>query len=189
MTPELEKKLVETYPKIFLYHGDKKSRYPIGWGITCGDGWYELINRLCHLAQHHIDSTADQRQYAEEHNKLVLDCRDGNFAGFDEKYKENLGKDYIVRMREAMSNGTEKLRDVPDVIKQVHAVQIKEKFGGLRFYAEGGDEYISGAIQFAELMSTVMCESCGDKGTVGTHGGTGWVYTACEKHNKRHLER
>ena len=36
------------------------------------------------------------------------------------------------------------------------AVQIKEKFGGLRFYTVGGDEYTEGLIDMAEGYSFIV---------------------------------
>ena len=42
------------------------------------------------------------------------------------------------------------------------ASQVKEKFGGLRFYYDGGDEVISGMVRFAEAMSYKVCEWCGN---------------------------
>jgi hypothetical protein len=44
---------------------------------------------------------------------------------------------------------------------QVVAQQVKEKFGGLRFYYRGGDNVIGGMLQMAESMSYVTCENCG----------------------------
>ena len=44
--------------------------------------------------------------------------------------------------------------------------QIKEKFGGLRAYCYGADEYIRGAIDMAESMSYITCEVTGEKGKV-----------------------
>jgi len=37
-------------------------------------------------------------------------------------------------------------------IAEVKIVQIKTKFGGLRFYIDGGDDYVTGMIQFAEHL-------------------------------------
>jgi hypothetical protein len=42
--------------------------------------------------------------------------------------------------------------------------QIKEKFGGLRAYYYGGDEFIRGAVWMAESMSYITCEATGEKG-------------------------
>lgn len=71
---------------------------------------------------------------------------------------------------------------IPDEIKQVVATQVKEKFGTLRFYYEGGDSKIDGMVRMAESMSSVTCETCGKPGTTG---GTGWIHTACEDHRRK----
>ena len=42
--------------------------------------------------------------------------------------------------------------------------QIKEKFGGLRAYAAGTNNYIEGLIAMAESMSYSICEFTGEKG-------------------------
>ena len=63
----------------------------------------------------------------------------------------------------------------------VQIVQIKEKFGGLRCYIDGGNAYISGINDFAEYMSYVTCEHCGNP---GKERSTGWIKTLCDKcHN------
>ena len=63
----------------------------------------------------------------------------------------------------------------------IHITQIKEKFGGLRFYCYGTDDFINGMIDFAEKISTRICEECGNPGKImKTH--TGWLYTACDEH-------
>ena len=64
-------------------------------------------------------------------------------------------------------------------IPQVVATQVKEKYGTLRFYYYGGDEYVSGAVMLAELMSSRICEVCGKPGR--TRPG-GWIRTLCDQH-------
>ena len=64
---------------------------------------------------------------------------------------------------------------------QVVAAQVKEKFGGLRFYVDGGDDWVYGAISMAESMSYRTCEVCGAPGKTR---GTGWVRTTCDEHTK-----
>jgi hypothetical protein len=66
-----------------------------------------------------------------------------------------------------------------EVVAQVVADQVKEKFGTLRFYYTGGDDYISGLVSMAESMSGVTCEECG---APGESGGSGWITTLCETH-------
>ena len=66
-----------------------------------------------------------------------------------------------------------------EVVPQVVVQQVKEKFGTLRFYYQGGDEYIAGLVSMAESISGVTCETCGNP---GTSTGGGWVKTACKEH-------
>ena len=66
-----------------------------------------------------------------------------------------------------------------EVVAQVTLDQVKEKFGTLRFYYSGGDDYIDGLVTMAESMSGVTCEECGLPGTQ-TQGG--WIKTACAAH-------
>ena len=61
---------------------------------------------------------------------------------------------------------------------QVVALQVKEKFGGLRFYAIGMGSEETGALNMAEAMSTRTCETCGSPGTcLDNHG---WWMTICD---------
>ena len=64
-------------------------------------------------------------------------------------------------------------------VEQVVVEQIKEKFGDLRFYCEGGDETTFGMIWLAESMSMHICEACGNAGKIR---GRSWYYTACDEH-------
>jgi len=53
--------------------------------------------------------------------------------------------------------------------------QIKEKFGTLRVYVDGGDEYIQGVVRMAEEMSMQTCEVTGLPGEMCRNGG--WYRT------------
>lgn len=64
-------------------------------------------------------------------------------------------------------------------IEQVTVSQIKEKFGDLRFYYDGGDEYIAGLVTMAEVWASKTCEECGKPGSA-RHDG--WIKTLCDEH-------
>ena len=64
-------------------------------------------------------------------------------------------------------------------VPQVVVEQIKEKFGGLRFYYEGGDDTIYGMVRMAESWAGRSCEDCGAPGHK-TSGG--WIKTLCTLH-------
>ena len=73
-----------------------------------------------------------------------------------------------------------------EVIKQVKVQQVKEKFGGLRFYYDGGDEYIAGLVSMAEGWASESCEDCG---APGKKSGGGWVRTLCNTHEVEREQR
>lgn len=64
-------------------------------------------------------------------------------------------------------------------VEQVVAVQVKEKFGGLRFYYEGGDDYVRGVVDMATSMTRHTCEECGN---VGQLRSGGWLRVLCDEH-------
>jgi hypothetical protein len=62
----------------------------------------------------------------------------------------------------------------------IRAEQVKEKFGGLRFYINNyQSEAIQDLIQEAEQKSYTICEVCGEK---GKRRMGGWIVTLCDKH-------
>ncbi len=71
-------------------------------------------------------------------------------------------------------------------VPQVVATQVKEKFGTLRFYYNGGDDVIDGMVRMAESWSAVACEECG---APGTQNSQGWIKTLCETHRRERDER
>lgn len=66
----------------------------------------------------------------------------------------------------------------------VEFMQIKEKFGGLRLYYYGGDEYVAGVCNMAESMSYSVCEVTGERGQL-CHAGT-WLRTLSPELAKKH---
>lgn len=72
-------------------------------------------------------------------------------------------------------------------------VQVKEKFGTLRFYTHNdgnGNEQnvIEGRrlIREAEIKSSKTCESCGEPGTM--QNDLSWVKTLCKTHYEQRLD-
>lgn len=57
--------------------------------------------------------------------------------------------------------------------------QVKEKFGGLRFYLDESNKQIEDRISKAEDDSFNTCETCGDPGKSRTKNY--WIKTLCNK--------
>ena len=66
------------------------------------------------------------------------------------------------------------------------AVQVKQKFSGLRFYVNNCNEDGRKLIQEYENKSYYTCEICGKKGVV--RDKSGWFKTLCLKHYKQYNE-
>jgi hypothetical protein len=60
---------------------------------------------------------------------------------------------------------------------QVTCTQMKEKFGGLRFYTNGHDEVIEGMIKMAEHLCDSTCQDCGSEEDLGVTSG--WITVLC----------
>lgn len=69
------------------------------------------------------------------------------------------------------------IKKKPEAI--ISITDIKEKFAGLRYYYNGGDDFISDLIDKAEDDSLKTCEHCGDPGEVVSSGY--WVSARCIK--------
>ena len=136
MNDNKEKQLKADFPQIFTdLHDCTPQSSCMYWGIACGEGWYDLIHKLC---------------------------------------------EDIMAL------------NPPEDFK---AAQVKEKFGGLRFYTEGSSRVdiaglgsfkktndpadINGLIDTAESESYNVCETCGSKEEVTSEGA--WVKTLCKK--------
>jgi len=73
-----------------------------------------------------------------------------------------------------------------DGCPQVVVDQVKEKFGGLRFYYHGGDNVVDGMVRMAESWAACTCETCGESGTLR---GGGWIRTLCDKHEEEYQRK
>lgn len=70
---------------------------------------------------------------------------------------------------------------IEDLIKlgwDKQVTQVKEKFGGLRFYINEGSDEIFNRITEAENKSYEICEVTGESGTLRTD--IGWYRTLCD---------
>lgn len=76
-----------------------------------------------------------------------------------------------------------------DVLTRLRVVQVKEKFGGLRVYVDGGNERIQARIGDAETEAAATCEHCGGPSPgLRSHGG--WYGNICDScAQKRRSER
>ena len=174
---ELDKFLCETYPKMFGERNQPMQETCMCWGFEIGDGWSNILKVLCSQIQWHIDQSVKDNKYDIEYNDMVLDCKSGNWTKFDKLYSGTYTDEFRKNRHAELAQEEE--RDIREIVPQVVVGQVKEKFGSLRFYYSGGDEYINGLVSFAEGMTEVTCEECGNPGRNSTGG---WLRVRCVDH-------
>lgn len=169
---EFAEKMESTYPKMFSQ--------PYG-GFAVGPGWWPIIKALCANIHGHIEWKREQRARDLVYNRrLARAIKENSIAPFIDAIKRS-GKEpnqwQINDAEEALENRA--FREVPNRVEHVVVAQIKEKFGGLRFYYDGGDEQVSGMVRMAEAWAGAVCEECGKP---GKSRNSGWVKTLCDEH-------
>lgn len=68
-----------------------------------------------------------------------------------------------------------------------YAVQVKEKYGTLRFYYNEGDRYTLGVEMTAQTLSGMLCEVCGDFALLVTEEDRGYAPARCKQHVSEYL--
>lgn len=61
-------------------------------------------------------------------------------------------------------------------------LQVKEKYGGLRFYVDNVDDDMLDFIAEMEMKSYKICEVCGKPGEAREGG---WIKTLCDDHARK----
>jgi hypothetical protein len=185
MRKELDEALCKKYLKIFRDRNGNMRDTAMCWGFECRDGWYNILDKACSLIQGHIDYTRAQRARALRYNRALRRAVRGDVRPLQMHFtSRKCTEPSIYGIQEAakvLEDIEPQCQRVPEACPQVIATQIKEKFGTLRFYYYGGDDYCRGVESMAESMSAVTCEVCGSSGKI--RNGK-WIRTLCDEHAK-----
>ncbi len=73
------------------------------------------------------------------------------------------------------------INEIRKVAPETEVLQVKEKFGGLRFYVGSTPRKVHDLISEAEAASFTICEMCGNPGKPRPGG---WIKTLCDEHAK-----
>lgn len=76
----------------------------------------------------------------------------------------------------------------PEYAEKFEVHQVKEKFGGLRFYCFPADDYVWGLVRMAERASLMLCEDCGAPGKI-ERPMRFWIKTLCKECLNARLEQ
>ena len=92
------------------------------------------------------------------------------------------GKGWDLLLDRCLAAIEAELAAKPELQEGFYINDIKEKFGTLRFYFNGGNDVIEAVVAEAEFWSARTCESCGNPGILVSAGH--WVSTRCPECKK-----
>lgn len=160
MKKELELKLVEKFPIIFKNYGGDMKVTCMAWGMSCSDGWYNLIDELC-----------------ENVTTLI---GDKNITVTAAQVKEKFGGLRFYYDIEAPTFSVSKINEVFSrfMFKHHWGIMYWRIIDFRKKIYRNTLEKISDTINDAEAKSYEICEKCGEPGETR---GRGWITTQCDK--------
>lgn len=201
MKQELTDKIIKNNP--VLFRGPSGATY-----LSVGDGWFEIIGQLSKDISLEISKMAHARDLpcafcqcpkgAHGHDRCLSIYKvptrsilnSGPLSKWEQTWRENypLYNEFAnlkYKAIDLLNRGREKLYyeyracGCQGYDPQLPvAVQVKEKFGGLRFYVNFSTPRIEELIREAEEKADRTCETCGNPGK-RKNTNTNWVLTIC----------
>ena len=125
----------------------------------------ELQYRLFKKYHMFFDWLKDDKSESIQPMQFGIDCGNGWYWILDNL----MSSIFYYQKNNSHREGNEKF---------IMVKQIKEKFGRLEFYYNGGDDMISGMVWLASHMSYETCEFCGSTENIGRTQG--WISVICK---------
>ena len=143
--------LLDKYPLLFEQRNDEPY---ITYGIECLPGWNNILDNAFKLMY-------------KDYKWALITLKDA-------QSRDSSSTDYKLRIEKQQAQVADELSKLPIIM------QVKEKFGTLRIYADNTNEYHKGVIAMAEAMSELTCEECGSSGELDRRR---WhIRTLCKHH-------
>ena len=109
MKPKLQKQLYDKYPKIFQDRTKSMKATCMCWGICTGDGWYNLLDNLCHSLQWNTDMNHYPQVVADQVKEKMSSLRFYFHTTKTSKSKKSNNKDYESGRINGMVDFAEKI--------------------------------------------------------------------------------
>lgn len=147
--------LYDKYPKLFRQKDLSAQETCMCWGISCGDGWFKIIDEACeklNALANEYNATIEFSQVKEKYGGLRL--------YLDITYEGNNEKQIVIDIMSPNGDVNTFTKTSKEVFWQkVHDITSQ-----------------------AEELSYKTCEVCGEPGV--TREGS-WISTLCDTHSKK----
>lgn len=159
--------------------------YRHGGGGIGARGWFKIVHLLTERIYSTVYRSREKRAYALRYNRVLKRALAGDTAGLEWLMKN---KTHRIGITDPVAEELLKAEyvPVPDAFAWPQILDIKEKFGGLRYYIDNCPDGLDSAIELAEALSTHTCQDCGAPGHTRE---TGWLRTLCDGHFAEYVER
>lgn len=181
MDKRLDKALFQRFN---FFHPEKSLRESLmGFGFEVNNGWFNIIWDLCEGIEKELEKHPEMKgvkyKWYEKPFVFIKSLLFEIKIELRNQLKGNYRKNpqfKKLRKQYAFKNMIPKWKEHP-----FEVIQVKEKFGGLRFYTNFETEEISKLIENAEDKSYITCEECGKPGQLRKGG---WLLTLCNEHSE-----
>lgn len=174
MNRHYDRYLTTKYAPLYRDRNAPMNETAMCWGFCCGDGWFNIINALSlELCSSWLQAKQDYDAIKDHEGKLIYEAVYDDTTFGESTYNYRITKEKIAEAEERMKEEEAKIPVV---------MQVKEKFGTLRFYVTGATDEQYAVISLAETMSSFTCEVCGERGKQTNKNG--YIQTLCKEHCK-----
>lgn len=182
---EFELYLINKYPDLFSENEKGEKHCPCGAWVP--KGWETIVDELCGAITSYTKGCYQSERVITS-KMYYLWQNIGKFLDWSHKHyiklfpklnKWEYNKpffSFVEKFRKRSHKYVKYNKVYPPAVK---IDQIKEKFGGLRFYYSGGDKKVDGMVTFASYLASKTCEVSGEKGELCSNGG--WYKTLVPK--------
>ena len=199
MNEKIENKLIRRFPILYQDHNGDPHSTLMCFGFSHSDGWEKIIWELSLGIEKELNYSWLQKtifmlkkRISRDWNQTVYRISPPRTDDFLAKFMKRFfpaplrdkDNNYFADWRLKAGLGLKNLVWWPNTGFAV--VQVKEKYGTLRYYTNGHNDAIEKLISKAEAQSAKTCEQCGKKGKMRIGG---WYRVLCnECQFKRDLE-
>jgi hypothetical protein len=165
MNRRYDQYLVKKYSPLYEQRHSDIRHTAMCWGFEVCNGWFSLIDQLSYaLCSKWLRAKQEYEYIKDREGELQFTCFTPS------EFNQTITTAMIEEAKQLM---------IAEEAKVPKAIQVKEKYGTLRFYVYGATDQQQNYIDFAESMSSRICELCGKP---GKRNQWGWLTTACKEH-------